>query len=144
MKVENPDLIKAFRLPGLCEVCRKLCKMRCGHHVRTKGECRVDHPFNLVRLGMNLSDCLCHHTFHTTGKPDRHEFLRAVSKREGVPLAFIVDVMNAVIACPSRMLSHEVADAWLMSHFPEEVATKASEIVKPMFQLAAQPTGRIA
>jgi len=134
MEVKDKDLTDSMRLPGLCNICRKPCKMRCGHHVRTVGECRIDHPWNLVQLGMNPRDCLCHHNFHATGKPTRHDFLCAVSKREGVPLEFIVDVMNAVIACPPRMLSHEAATAWLVKAFPADVALKAAEIVKPMFK----------
>jgi hypothetical protein len=134
MNVIDKDLLKSLRLPGLCAICRKPCKMRCGHHVRTKGECQVDHMFNLVQLGMNPRDCLCHHNFHAMGRPSRQDFLRAVSTREGVPLEFIVEVMNAVIKCPPRMLSHEAATAWLVKAFPEDVALKAAEIVKPMFK----------
>lgn len=134
MEVKNKDLIKSLRIAGLCDICRKPCNMRCGHHVRTAGECRVDHMFNIVRLGMNPRDCPCHGGFHYNGNPSRQQFLRAVSKREGVPLEFIVETMNAVIACPPRMSSWEAARLWLALHFPEDVAVKAAEIVKPMFK----------
>jgi len=138
MNVLNPALLKAFRLPGLCEYCRKPCKMRCGHHVFAKGAGQVDHPWNLVKVGMNPRDCNCHGSHHFSGKPSRHEFLCVVSEREGVSLEFIDQVIPAVIALPPKMASWERASGWLMDHFPEDVAVKAAEIVKPMFKVTGQ------
>lgn len=133
MNVINTDLLKSLRLPGLCEMCRKVCKMRCGHHIFAKGAGQVDHLWNLVKVGMNPRDCNCHHNLHFNGTPSRHRCLEIVSKREGVPLEFIDQVIPAVIACPSRMLSHEAATAWLVKAFPEDVALKASEIIRRAF-----------
>ncbi len=133
MNVINPDLLKSFRLPGLCQACGRICKMRCGHHCFSKGAGQVDHPFNLVAVGMNISDCKCHHDHHYSGRPSRHDFLRVVSKREGVPLEFIDSVIPAVIAVPPRLSRTQSAD-WLLSKFPLEVAEKAIEITQIMYR----------
>jgi hypothetical protein len=112
--------------------------MRCGHHVFSKGAGQVDHAFNLVAVGMNPSDCKCHHNHHFSGTPSRHDFLRVVSKREGVPLELIAETIPAVIAVPPRLSRTQSAD-WLLSKFPLEVAQKAIEITQIVYDREVMP-----
>lgn len=134
MNVLDPDLLKSYRLPGLCECCGKVCKMRCGHHVFSKGAGQVDHQWNLVKVAMSPQDgCTCHHDHHLKGKPSRAEMLQIVSNREGVPVDVIDSVIPAVIACP-RWNTLEMSAGWLNAHFPIEVASKAIEIIRRNYE----------
>lgn len=135
MNVLNPDLLKSLRLPGLCEMCRKPCKMRCGHHVFSKGAGQVDHMLNLVSVAMNPVDgCNCHGSYHTTGKPSKMRFLEVISDREGVPIDVILEVIPAVRACPSMFLTFEPASAWLHKNFREPIAAQAADIIRRKFE----------
>ncbi len=139
MQVLNPDLLKSLRLPGLCEMCRRPCKMRCAHHVFCKGAGQVDSMLNLVQVAMSPHDgCDCHGRHHHLGNPSRHDFMRIVSKREGVPLELIAETIPAVIAVPPRLSRTQSAD-WLLAKFPVEVAEKAIEITQIVYDREAMP-----
>jgi hypothetical protein len=67
------------------------------------------------------------------GKPSRYDFFKVVAKREGVPVAFVIETISAVIACPKR-LTHAAASEWLAKAFPADVAAKAAEIIERVYQ----------
>lgn len=130
MNIPNDALLATYRKPGLCEVCRKPCRMRCAAHIFSKGAGRVDHPWNLVQVGMDtLRDCKCHHNSHANNSPSRLDLLRIVERREGVAIAFIQAVIPAIRACP-RLGSIGNVATWLTKAFREEVAVAALGIIR--------------
>lgn len=130
MNIPNDKLLASYRTSGNCEHCGKFCSMRVAAHVFSKSAGRIDHPLNLVHLGMNpVTDCVCHANSHSTPSPSRMDFLRIVSKREGVPVQLIVDSIAAVRACP-RYSTATKSWLWLLEKFPREVAEGAFKIIK--------------
>lgn len=135
MNVPNFSLLASYRKPGLCQMCRKPCNMRCAAHVFGRGAGRVDAPINLIQLGMDaLRDCSCHHNSHARGKPSREDFLEVVSAREGVPVALIIDTIHAVRACP-RYSTFAKSSVWLREHFHRDAAEAAIAIIEGVYKL---------
>lgn len=136
MNVPNDTLLASYRKPGLCEYCRKPCSMRCAAHIFSKGAGRVDHPINLIQLGMDaLRDCDCHSRSHHGRSPTRDDFLAIVAGREQTSAQRISDTIAAVRACP-RKSTFEAASVWLREHFPRDVAEKAIEIIGVVYERA--------
>lgn len=134
MNVPNPDYLKSLRIPGLCEHCRRPCRMRCGAHIFSVGAGRVDHPINIVQVGMDaVHDCDCHHRSHSGRSPSREDFLRIASKREGVSVNHITETVSAVRACP-RLPTLAKSSHWLTTNFDADVAASAIEIIKTNYR----------
>lgn len=134
MNVPDDTLLASYRIPGHCELCGKFCVMLCAAHVFSRGAGRVDHPWNLVKAGMDpLRDCKCHHNSHATGKPSREEFLRVVADREEVSPEHITETISAVRSCP-RKSTLTAAWLWLFDNFERQVAESAFAICKKNYE----------
>lgn len=130
MNVPNPKLLKSLHKPGLCDYCRKPCTMRCGAHVFSVGSGRVDCMWNLIQTAMSpWHGCNCHGESHAGRSPSRQDFLRIVSKREGVPVDLIIETIAAIRACPWQISIGNVS-TWLTKAFREEVAVAALGIIR--------------
>jgi len=74
--IKNDDLLKTYRIPGICRWCGRRVRQLCACHIFPRGRGRVDLPFNLVAMGADaLTDCKCHHDSHLTGFPGESELL---------------------------------------------------------------------
>ncbi len=86
MIVENELLLAEYRLPGPCDFCGKLCRVREPCHAIAKGMGggrRMDVPLNLLAGGSSRTfECGCHRRQHDTGTPSRLEMLKIAADRE--------------------------------------------------------------
>lgn len=55
MRIVDTKLLKRMAEPGNCEVCRKYCKRREAHHIRSRGSGGSDIAINLISLGSTIS-----------------------------------------------------------------------------------------
>lgn len=135
MNVPDDTLIASYRKPGVCELCGKRCRMLCAAHIFSKGAGKVDHPWNLVAVGMDPVNgcCDCHLRSHNGPKPSREDFLRVVADREEVSPEHITETISAVRACP-RKSTFEAASVWLREHFDRQVAESAIEIIRRVYE----------
>lgn len=84
MRIINPELLKAFHLPGPCELCGRMCKEREPHHVIAKGMGggrRLDSVYNMVAVGRGHA-CPCHSTFADSIKGSTASW-GAIARRQG-------------------------------------------------------------
>lgn len=78
MRIINESALAECRR-RLCEFRQCPCSVTEPHHVHTKGEGRVDTPWNLIAL------CKLHHTAHHYGGQPGTKIIKAiVARREGV------------------------------------------------------------
>ena len=114
-----------------CEYCGKHVPMRCGCHVFSRGAGRLDHPLNLVALGLNpFTDCPCHQDSHSKGIPSQMDLLTVVAAREGALQDDIHKAIYIVRALPKSATARNVAQMCNAFEANLEVVALVGRILK--------------
>ena len=112
MKIIQPKLLAAYRLPGPCEYCRKPCKRREPAHLLSRGAGGSDLDCNLVALGSTLHwACPCHTNSHAGKSPTTAELLAVVAARERVAADTIMDVLYFVRRLDKGLSAERIEEA---------------------------------
>src|ERR1700722_16465576 len=82
MMILDNACLEEFRSAGPCEFCRKPCRRRQPHHLRSRGHgaYQIDAPWNLASLGQDFA-CGCHVANHSGNEPTYLTLLTLVSMR---------------------------------------------------------------
>ena len=104
MRHVNEKLLRSYLGPGNCDVCGRFCSKCCAHHVMPRSRCRIDHPFHLLRVGLDYwNDCKCHQRFESLPKDDAMALgLPILAKRDGTTVAALEDVIAVIRSMPPR------------------------------------------
>lgn len=122
MRIENPLLLAEMRLPGCCEMCGKVCRVREPAHIfaRGMGGGGLDVRINLLSLGSTLLFmCACHTKAHN--RPSQKAMLAVAARRERTTPEAICQVM------------------WILRRLPKNPTV--AEIEAEMMGLAAPEAG---
>ncbi len=93
VKIVDEALLREFRTAGLCELCKRYCKLREPHHIFARGMGgggRLDVRYNLIALGSTAIFHPCHGDIHA-GKVSRDAVIEIVAAREGVSVEAVMD-----------------------------------------------------
>lgn len=91
MRITNPDLLKKFLTPGLCEHCRRPGQVRDPAHIFSRGAGHLDVSINLVSL---CRDCHTSNHQQTDGKKlSQDDLVVIAAKRDGVQPSDLVAVI---------------------------------------------------
>jgi hypothetical protein len=93
----DEELLEEFRLPGLCELCDRFCRVREPHHLASKGSggwSRFDLRYLLISLGSTAHfQCDCHRQAQEF-RISRERVFEVVAQRENISVEFIEAEIN--------------------------------------------------
>lgn len=103
MIIRSPATLDLFRSPGRCQLCRKPCSVREGHHYLARGMGggnQLDVEINLIALGSSGQfECECHTRVHG-GNISRAEVLAVIAKRENAKPGDIEEALYFLTRLP--------------------------------------------
>ncbi len=111
MRIVNLDVLRSFRTPGFCDACGKYCRECCGHHVWPRSRGRIDHSFNLMKVGMDyFQDCKCHRIFEDMPRAEAIAMGMAIlAKRDRTSVQAIEDLIPIILQLPKNAPQHMAA-----------------------------------